>query len=103
MDVIKVELQDKPIFAVTGYCIGSEIAIRLATRLKEEGISAPKVLMLEGFWDREINEDDNILLKVVTNEAVMQQCLITDKLFKTYSPIKYDGDRHLFPNMPMRV
>lgn len=97
--VIRDTFINIPIYAIGGYCMGSEIAMFLAERVKKNCHYAPKVLILDGYKERTKNEPVLIIKKedVVTQlkssvEVIQEYYRVVTYLIDTFPNLNYDGD-----------
>lgn len=52
-NVILHQLADKDVFAIAGYCLGGELAMLLAEKLRSEGFPGIRALVIEGYLFRD--------------------------------------------------
>lgn len=93
LQITKLLLVDRPIYAVTGYCMGAELAMHYASRLKKEQIASPKVIMMEGFYKR---TEDNFYPDIKNNPVVQEHYRITYLLSRSLPVIDYQGEIIIF-------
>lgn len=88
-DIFMVALKDKKVFALLGYCIGSEIAIAFAIYMKQRHPDITlRVLNLDAVYDRTLYCDLNLELGYVTSEKRFE---IFNKVYKDLPRLDYDG------------
>lgn len=88
-DVIQTVCEDIPVYAVTGFCLGSELAMLFASHLQKLAIAHPKVLILGGYIEREKNEPIPV---IKDNERIQEHYRITISLINDLPSISYAGD-----------
>lgn len=88
-DVVQTVFKDIPIYAVTGFCFGCELAMLFAAHLQKAAIASPKVLIMEGYVERKKNEPVPV---IEDNEKVQDYYRITISLIDDLPPLCYDGD-----------
>ena len=90
VNIIDHVLHDRTIYAITGYCIGSELSIHLARRLKLEGKGNPKVLMMEGEYLRP--QYDSIPQQAIEHPLYSEHFRISNALTNSFPETAYDGE-----------
>ena len=90
VNIIDHVLRDRNIYAITGYCIGSELAIHLARRLKQEGKASPKVLMMEGGYLRP--HYTSIPQPALEHPLYSEHYRISNALTNSFPETEYDGE-----------
>lgn len=88
--VLETVAPNTPVYAVTGYCMGAELAIRLAEKISDKDGNHPKVLMMEGIYERP--EHEPVPEKALTNEIYSEHYRIADLISGSFRPLEYDGD-----------
>lgn len=87
--VIKDELAGRTIDAVMGHCLGGELAMMLAERLRTTNHPAIKALIIEAF----IRRDKTLLIPPPAgNELLAGQSNITNAIIKTLSEPVFGGE-----------
>lgn len=88
-NVLQTELRGKEIYAVAGHCLGGELGMLLAERLRTHGHPSVKALIIEGFLRR----DKSLLLPENISEGVLQQqARITNALVKSMPEPSFGGE-----------
>ncbi len=93
LQITKLLLVDRPIYAVTGYCMGAELAMHYASRLRKEQIASPKVIMMEGFYKR---AEEKFYPDVENNPVVQEHYRITYLLSRSLPTMDYQGEVIIF-------
>ena len=86
--ITRTVLEGVNVHAVTGHCMGAEIAMHYAQRLIDKGISRPRLLMVEGAVDRptqEVTEMDKTNLEA-------EHKRIKNHIINSRPHIKFTGD-----------
>ncbi|WP_288736153.1 non-ribosomal peptide synthetase [uncultured Parabacteroides sp.] len=89
ISIIQVVFNDIPIYAITGFCLASELSILLADRLMKMRLSRPKVLIIDGFAKR--SQVDPIPV-VVNNDPIQDSDRVSSLLANDLSLLRYDGE-----------
>lgn len=88
-DVLQTELRGKEIYAVAGHCLGGELGMLLAERLRDNGHPSIKALIIEGFLRR----DKSLLLPETTSDGLLQkQSRITNALIESMPELSFGGE-----------
>ena len=96
LNMLRPVLKDKPLFAITGLCIGGEIGLQLAYFLSKEHIATPKVFVIDGFASRGILAGNDFIEEPgVSEEVNKERNRITNALEKSFFFKKYDGETHI--------
>ena len=91
-------LKDKPVYGITGYCLGGELALLLAARLDKEFSVRPKVWVMDGeavrepkhIWQIRFLYDPSVSLLVNRKRDCMLKRLIS-----TFTQTVYPGEVHV--------
>lgn len=88
-DVLQTELRGKEIYAVAGHCLGGELGMLLAERLRANEYPSVKALIIEGFLRR----DKSLLLPDTTGDGLLQkQGRITNALIESMPELSFGGE-----------
>ena len=90
VNIINHVLHRRNIYAITGYCVGSEVAIHLARRLQQEGMANPRVLMMEAMYQRP--HYNSIPKPALHHPLYSEHYRISNALTNSFPEKKYDGD-----------
>lgn len=83
------ELSERGIFAVTGYCLGGEIAMLLAEKLRKGGFPAVRALVIESFLLR----DKQLLMPLAgTDGKFMERGRIVNELIRSMPRPMFGGE-----------
>lgn len=99
VDVIKQVLLGVHVYAITGFCVGSELSVLLANKIKMENLFEPKVLIMDSLFERKKNESVPVIKKSElipqlqdSVEIVQEYYRISTLLTNTFPVVHYEGD-----------
>lgn len=88
-EVLETELNGKEIYAVSGHCLGGELSILLAERLRITGHPSVKALIIEAF----IRRNKNLLMPVtIDNVLLREQGRIVNGVIQSMPEPKFGGE-----------
>ena len=89
-DIFLVALRDKPIFMITGYCSGAEIAIAFAQYMlrKHPDMSPYRVLNMEAIYNRTLY---NELTQTINHQSLKKRIDIFSELYRFLPNLDYQG------------